>query len=141
MKKDRIKIMYEDKFIIVIDKPAHLLSIATEKEKEQTMYHKVLMYERQKNKKNRIYIVHRLDKDTSGLLLFAKDEKTKNYFQNHWDSVVRNYIAIVEGKIEKTERLTLPDSYISRSFVFIKKVKPTRKAYPRKAGTANKQPL
>ena len=45
MKKDRIKIMYEDKFIIVIDKPAHLLSIATEKEKEQTMYHKVLMYE------------------------------------------------------------------------------------------------
>lgn len=103
MKKDRIKIMYEDKFIIVIDKPAHLLSIATEKEKEQTMYHNVLMYERQKNKKNRIYIVHRLDKDTSGLLLFAKDEKTKNYFQNNWDSVVRKYIAIVEGKVGKKE--------------------------------------
>lgn len=50
-------------------------------------------------------------------------------------------VNILGGRIEKTERLTLPDSDISRSFVFIKKVKPTPKAYPRKAGTANKQPL
>jgi RluA family pseudouridine synthase len=117
MKKEKIKIIYEDKFIIVVDKPAHLLTIATEKEKDQTMYHKVLMYEKKKNKNNRIYIVHRLDKDTSGLLLFAKDEKTKEYFQNNWTNVIRKYVAVVEGKVEKKEDTI--KSYIKEEKNFI----------------------
>lgn len=101
MKKDKLDIIYEDKFIIVVSKPAHLLTIATTKEKERTLYHKVIEYEKKKNKNNKIFIVHRLDKDTSGLVLFAKDEKTKMELQDSWDNVRRKYIAVVEGKVEK----------------------------------------
>lgn len=101
MKKDKLDIIYEDKFIIVVNKPAHLLTIATSKEKERTLYHKVLEYEKKKNKNNKIFVVHRLDKDTSGLVLFAKDEKTKKVLQDNWDKVKRKYIAVVEGKVEK----------------------------------------
>ena len=67
----KLKIIYEDKYLIVIDKPHNLLTIATEKEKENTLYHEVLMYEQKKHKSNKIFIVHRLDKETSGLVLFA----------------------------------------------------------------------
>lgn len=103
MKKDKIKIIYEDKFIIVVDKPAHLLTIATDNEKEKTMFHKVISYEKSKNKNNKVFIVHRLDKDTSGLLLFAKSEKVKHILQDNWDNLVkrRGYLAVVEGKVEK----------------------------------------
>ncbi len=101
MKKDKLDIIYEDKFIIVVNKPSHLLTIATSKEKERTLYHKVLEYEKKKNKNNKIFVVHRLDKDTSGLVLFAKDEKTKKVLQDNWDKVKRKYIAVVEGKVKK----------------------------------------
>lgn len=100
MKKDKIKIVYEDKHIIVVDKPAHLLTIATNNEKERTMFHKVISYEKQKNKNNKIFIVHRLDKDTSGLLVFAKTELIKNKMQDKWDDTKRGYVAVVEGKLE-----------------------------------------
>ena len=62
MRKDRIKILYEDKSIIVVSKPSHLLTISTDNEKERTMFHKVIEYERKKNKNNKVFIVHRLDK-------------------------------------------------------------------------------
>jgi 23S rRNA pseudouridine1911/1915/1917 synthase len=101
MKKDKLDIIYEDKFIIVVNKPSHLLTIATAKEKERTLYHKVIEYEKKKNKNNKIFIVHRLDKDTSGLVMFAKDENTKMQLQENWDNVKRKYIAVVEGKAEK----------------------------------------
>lgn len=105
MKKGKIKIIYEDKNIIVVDKPAHLLTIATDNEKEKTMFHKVISYEKQKNKNNKIFVVHRLDKDTSGLLVFAKNEKVKRKLQDNWDQIVtrRGYVAVVEGKVEKEE--------------------------------------
>lgn len=99
--RDRINIVYEDKYIIVVNKPSHLLTISTLKEKEKTMYHKVLEYEKKKNKNNKIFIVHRLDKDTSGLIVFAKDEKTKEFLQNNWNEFKRKYIAVVEGKVDK----------------------------------------
>jgi RluA family pseudouridine synthase len=103
MKKDRINIIYEDKFIIVVNKPPHLLTISTENEKERTLFHKVISYEKQKNKNNKIFIVHRLDKDTSGLIVFAKSEKVKNILQDNWDVLAktRGYTAVVEGKVEK----------------------------------------
>ena len=96
-------IIYEDEDIIVIDKPAGLLSIATEKEKLYTAYHIVNDYVKSKNKLSRIFIVHRLDKDTSGVLLFAKNDSAKHLFQDNWESIVklRRYLAIVEGKPEK----------------------------------------
>lgn len=105
MKKDKIKIIYEDKYIIVVDKPSHLLTIATDNEKEKTMFHKVISYEKSKNKNNKVFIVHRLDRDTSGLLIFAKSEKIKHILQENWDSMVktRGYMAVVEGKVEKKE--------------------------------------
>ena len=106
MKKNKLDIIYEDKSIIVVNKPSHLLTISTDNEKEKTLFHQVLMYEKKKNKNNKIFIVHRLDKDTSGLVLFAKDEKIKYRLQNNWDKEVkRGYIAIVNGKTKEKETL------------------------------------
>ena len=96
-------LLYEDDEIIVIDKPAGLLSIATEKEKNLTAYHIVTDYVKEKSKQNRIYIIHRLDKDTSGVLMFAKTEEAKHIYQDNWEEIVslRRYLAVVEGVPEK----------------------------------------
>lgn len=93
----KLDIIYEDKFILAVNKPHNLLTISTEKEKDKTLYHEVLTYIKKKNQK--IFIVHRLDKDTSGIVLFAKNEKIKNYLQDNWSNVQRYYVALVEGKI------------------------------------------
>ena len=102
-KKDKLDIIYEDKEIIVVNKPSKLLTISTENEKEKTLFHKVIAYEKKKNKNNKVFIVHRLDRDTSGIVLFAKSEELKRKFQDNWDSLVklREYVAIVEGKPPK----------------------------------------
>ncbi len=98
MKKDKLDIIYEDKSIIVVNKPSHLLTISTDNEKEKTLFHKVIMYEKRKNKNNKVFVVHRLDKDTSGLIVFAKDEKLKYKLQNNWDKEAkRGYVAVVHG--------------------------------------------
>lgn len=98
-------ILFEDNHIIVINKPSGLLTIATEKEKEKTLYHIVRDYVRSKDKKTKIFIVHRLDKDTSGIVLFAKDEKTKNKLQEKWNEYVslREYVAIIHGNLIQKE--------------------------------------
>ncbi len=113
MRKDRIKILYEDKNIIVVSKPTHLLTIATQNEKERTMFHKVIEYERKKNKNNKVFIVHRLDKDTSGILVFAKSERIKKILQDNWDKTKRYYMAIVEG-IPKEQEKTIK-SYLAEN--------------------------
>ena len=99
----KLDIVYQDKDIIVVNKDAHLLTIGTEKERDNTLYHKVLMYEKTKRKSNKIFIVHRLDKETSGLVLFAKREEIKDILQNNWDiyAIERKYVAVVEGKLKK----------------------------------------
>lgn len=98
-----LDIIYEDKELIVINKPAGLLSMAGGSEKEKTAYHLVGAYLKSKNKNARVFIVHRLDKDTSGVLMFAKNEIIKNKLQNSWNEIVykRGYLAIVEGKLKK----------------------------------------
>lgn len=103
MKKQKINIVYEDKDILVVDKPPKLLTVSTEKEKTKTLFHMVYQYVKQKNKNNKIFIVHRLDKDTSGLVVFAKSEKVKHLLQDNWNNLVtiRGYIALVEGNIKK----------------------------------------
>ena len=101
MKKKKLDILYEDKFIIIVNKPSNLLTVATEREKDRTLYSYVYDYLKQKNKNNKVFIVHRLDKDTSGIVMLAKDEKTKFYLQDNWDKFRRNYVAIVNGKVEK----------------------------------------
>ena len=103
-----IDIVYEDNFLIAVNKPSNLLTIATEKEKERTLYNMVSSYVKEKDKSNKIFIIHRLDKDTSGIVLFAKDEKTKKLFQNNWnDNVKRTYLAVVHGKTKAKASLVL----------------------------------
>jgi 23S rRNA pseudouridine1911/1915/1917 synthase len=100
MKKNRkFDIIYEDRDIIVIDKPAGMLSISTDKQSENTAYRFVNDYMR--SKRGRVWIVHRLDRDTSGVLLFAKSEKVKLKLQDNWDEMaaLRGYVAVVEGRV------------------------------------------
>ena len=96
-----MEILYEDKYLIAVNKDAKKLTIASEKEKNNTLYHEVSEYVKLKNKKNKIFIIHRLDYDTSGIVLFAKDARTKELMQANWTSVSRYYIAIVSGIVKK----------------------------------------
>ena len=98
-KKDKLDIIYEDKYIIVINKPANLLTISTEKNKDNNLYRKVSDYVKKQHKSNKIFVVHRLDKDTSGIILFAKSIKVKNILQKDWDNTKRYYVALVEGVV------------------------------------------
>lgn len=106
MVKDKLDIIYEDKDIIVINKPAHLLTVATDDEKIKTLYHKVYEYLKRKNKNNKVFIVHRLDKDTSGIVLLAKNEKLKRELQDNWNEYAksREYIAVVEGFVDPLKK-------------------------------------
>ncbi|KGP72237.1 RluA family pseudouridine synthase [Pontibacillus yanchengensis] len=98
-------ILFEDKDLIVINKESGLLSMASSQEKTMTAYRQLSDYVKTKHPKNRIYIVHRLDRDTSGVMIFAKSEQVKYKFQEDWKSMVKErvYIALVEGKVTKTE--------------------------------------
>lgn len=99
----KIDIIYEDKEIIVVNKPAGLLCISTDKQKDITMYRMVSDYLKKSNPKSKIYVVHRLDKDTSGIVVFAKNVSIKLALQNNWNEIVtkRGYVAIVEGVVAK----------------------------------------
>lgn len=100
----QVKIVYEDAYIIVIEKMQGLLSVNTEREKERTAYTILNEYVRRSGRQHRIYIVHRLDRDTSGLMMFAKDEKTQNTLRDNWHNIVfdRRYVAVVSGEMEKS---------------------------------------
>ncbi|WP_019850151.1 RluA family pseudouridine synthase [Desulfitobacterium sp. PCE1] len=105
--KDVLQILYEDADLIVINKPAGLLTI-TDNKNSVSAYHLLTDYVRRTNPKARIFIVHRLDRDTSGVLMFAKNEKLKLALQDNWGGLVtqRGYVAIVEGRLkEKSGRI------------------------------------
>lgn len=96
-----LDILYEDEYLIAINKPCGLLSISNDKEKDITAYRMVSDYVKSSNKKNFIFVVHRLDQDTSGILMFCKNEKIRDRLQENWNNVVkkRGYMAVVDGKI------------------------------------------
>lgn len=105
-----LEIIFEDKDLLVIDKPAGLLTIATEKIQRKTAIFAVNDYLNRKagvgkrgrpEYQKRVFVVHRLDRDVSGLLLFAKTEAVKWKLQENWDSFRKEYDAIVEGCPEK----------------------------------------
>lgn len=100
-----VKIVYEDEFLLVIDKPSGLLSIATDEEKERTAYRILREYVEERNERAHVFIVHRLDRDTSGLMMFAKSEEVKNHLQDNWKDVIleRSYVAIVEGAVKERQ--------------------------------------
>lgn len=114
-----LQIVYEDNDLIVINKPSGLLTIASDKEKNTTAYRLLNEYIRQSNPSGRVFVVHRLDRDTSGLLMFAKNECIKLALQDNWDSLVshRGYIAVVEGQLkEKSGRIR---SWLKETKTFI----------------------
>lgn len=100
-KKTVFTILEETKDYLVVSKPVGLLTVSTEKEKVKTLYHMVSEYVKKQNPKNKVFIVHRLDQETSGIVLFAKNQRAKNLYQNNWNEIVkvREYIAVVEGII------------------------------------------
>ncbi|MFC0613109.1 RluA family pseudouridine synthase [Scopulibacillus daqui] len=98
-----LAILYEDNDIIVIEKESGLLSMASSKEKELTAYSQLMAHVRSSHPENRVFIVHRLDRDTSGVMMFAKSQKIQQHLQNTWrESVLeRTYVALVEGEVKK----------------------------------------
>lgn len=100
-----LTIEYEDKDLIVVKKDAGLLSVASEKEKELTAHNQLMLYVREAGPLNRVFVVHRLDKDTSGMMMFAKNERVKRELQKSWQEMVkeRTYMALVEGNVQKEE--------------------------------------
>lgn len=110
-----ITIRYEDRELLVVEKPAGLLTIATEKKEERTAYYLLTDYVRKgsAHSKHRIFIVHRLDRETSGLLVFAKTEAAKRWLQAHWPETEKTYLAVVHGRPEKkTDTIT---SYLAEN--------------------------
>ncbi|MDF1593914.1 MAG: RluA family pseudouridine synthase [Desulfobacterales bacterium] len=94
-------ILHEDRDILVVDKPPGLLTVATETEKVRTVHFALTDYIRKGSAKSRkqLYIVHRLDKQTSGVLIFAKTETAKANLQGGWKKTEKKYLAVVYGKV------------------------------------------
>lgn len=98
----RLRLVYEDDDIIVVDKGYGLLSMGTDKVKDGTAYSILREYVKRKDPRNKIFIVHRLDRDTTGLMMFAKTQKAKETMQHNWNNMVleRRYVAVVEGTLD-----------------------------------------
>lgn len=96
-----LDILYEDEYLIAINKPCGLLSIGNDKEKVITAYRMVSDYVKHNSNNKYIFVVHRLDQDTSGILMFCKNEKIRDKMQDNWNTIVkkRGYLAIVDGKL------------------------------------------
>jgi len=97
--------LYEDHDILVVDKQSGMLTISNEKEKENTAYFRLTKYVRRGNQKsrNRIFIVHRLDRDASGVIVFAKNETAKRFLQENWQGFNKKYNAVIHGTLSKKE--------------------------------------
>lgn len=98
---DRIRIVFEDDSVIVVDKPAGLLTMATDTERSKTVYAGLRAYLNEKKHPEKLFIVHRLDREASGLLVFAKTveakERLQDQFKDH--TAGRRYVAVVEGQV------------------------------------------
>ncbi|TGE31526.1 RluA family pseudouridine synthase [Desulfosporosinus sp. Sb-LF] len=117
-----LTIVFEDPHIIIVEKRAGLLSIATATEKEQTAYSILSDHVKKRDPKNKIFVLHRLDRETSGVMMFAKSEKIQQLLQNAWKDAVleRSYVVVVEGAVTKeqgtiTSWLTESKAYIMYS--------------------------
>src|SRR5258708_11758308 len=109
---DRIQVVLGDESVIVVDNPAGLLTMGTETERSKTAYAVLRAYANHKKPAEKIFIVHRLDREASGLLVFAKSveakERLQEQFKDH--SAGRRYVAVVEGKVT-------PDDFTVRSYL------------------------
>jgi 23S rRNA pseudouridine1911/1915/1917 synthase len=100
-----LRILHEDDDVIVVYKDAGLLSIASAQETELTAYRQLTAHVRLKNANNRIFVLHRLDRETSGIMMFAKSERVQQKMQDNWSEVMkeRTYVALVEGFVKKSQ--------------------------------------
>lgn len=108
-------ILYEDRDIIVIDKSGGLLTVSNDRTQDKTAYFLLTDYVRKGNYKsrNRVFIVHRLDRETSGLLVFARTAQAKAYLQDNWQSFSKKYLAVVQGIMDAKEGLI--SSYLTEN--------------------------
>ena len=120
----RIKILFEDEHIIVVNKQAGLLSVATNKMEPDTLHSRVVNYLKSLNEKSWAFIVHRLDRETSGVMIFAKHKRHKEYLQEQFArrEVHRIYHALVEGK-PQIDRGTIHEWLLEDKFLRVKAVK------------------
>lgn len=107
-----LKIIWEDDDLIVVNKRNGLLSVANGKEKERTAYHLLSTYVKKQDPRNKIFILQRLGKDTSGLMFFAKNKGIQDKFLSNWNDMVthHSYLAVVEGRPENESGLIAPES-------------------------------
>jgi len=100
-----LTILYEDRDILVVDKESGLLTVSGGNVRENTAYYRLNTYVRKGNQKsrNRVFIVHRLDRDTSGVLVFARSERAKRYLQEEWQGFKKTYVAVVHGTLREKE--------------------------------------
>jgi len=131
-----MRIVFEDDLLIVIEKRNGLLSIATDKQPSKTAFNILSDYVKSKDPENRIFVLHRLDRETSGLMMFAKDQGLKHDIQRNWEDTVveRKYYAVVEGEITQLEGVI--STYLTESKAL--KVYATRKEDGKIAHTAFK---
>ncbi len=114
-----LNIIHEDKDLIIINKPSGLLTVATDKEKRKTAYAILSDYVKMEDPENKIFIIHRLDRETSGLLMFAKNEAIKHQIQETWTTTIdqRTYVGVVEGEVQQQEGTIV--SWLQESKAFI----------------------
>lgn len=96
-----MKVFFEDEHLIVVHKPHNLLTIASEAEREETAYAYLTDYVKRgkERSRERIWIVHRLDRETSGLMVFAKTAEAKETLQGNWEDAEKRYLAVIEGSL------------------------------------------
>lgn len=113
-----LTILHEDRDLVVVDKSAGLLTIATDDERTRTAYHLMTDYVRKGcgKSRERIFIVHRLDRETSGVLVFARNEEAKRTLQANWDKTEKIYLAVVHGKMAGKEGTIT--SYLAENAAF-----------------------
>jgi RluA family pseudouridine synthase len=114
-----LEILYEDGDILVVDKPAGLLTVGTETNKFKTASYILTDYVRKGSlrSRNRIFVVHRLDQWTSGVLIFAKSEEVKDHLQAQWKDTKKKYVAVVYGHFSEKEGIIT--SYLSENKAYV----------------------
>jgi len=114
-----LEILYEDNDIIVVDKPAGLLTVGTNTDKTRTVQYILTDYVRKGSPKsrNRVFVVHRLDQWTSGVLVFAKSEEVKLALQAQWKETQKKYLAIVHGRLLQKEGIIT--SYLAENKAYV----------------------
>lgn len=106
LKHPKVQLLYEDEHLLVVNKERGILSVATHPgSTQQTVFSILKAYERRKNPRNGVYVVHRLDRETSGVLVWAKNQKMQQYMRAYWREIVtkRTYVAVVEGVLDQKE--------------------------------------